>query len=119
MKLFIFSVLLLLSFFAQAKTAERLHCKTQNMEKEFDLYQDKIAFYEDSVQNKNLDRKVASIQLLRTGGGQHLFKMFKYEGDVYTVEVKNLNKLDWTSDYLSIRSKKGHEITYPIKCQLL
>lgn len=47
-----------------------------------------------------------------------LTKIIFFEGQKHTVHINNMNGLSPLDDYVMITSKKGHQITYPLDCQL-
>ena len=46
-----------------------------------------------------------------------LTKIVFFEGHKHTLHIENVDKLNEVDDYVTISSKKGHEITYPLNCK--
>ncbi len=43
--------------------------------------------------------------------------IFHVSGDKHTLHIANKNSPSELDDYINIKSRQGHEITYPINCQ--
>ncbi|MBT5094565.1 MAG: hypothetical protein HOM21_10000, partial [Halobacteriovoraceae bacterium] len=48
--------------------------------------------------------------------GQGYTKIVKFEGQKHMIHIENKGSFSEVDDYLLIRSKKGHEMTYPLSC---
>lgn len=107
----------IISFWAQVSMAAvntSISCSTPHMGKVFTITEDKVVFEQDEL---SASRSVASIQKIRTKKeGNGFTKILSYESNKYTIHIANEENFDEVEDYLSIRSEKGHEITYPINC---
>ncbi len=109
----------IISLWAQVSMAAvegTINCHTPRMNKVFNITQDKIVFEQDEM---SAARNIASVDKVRTKReGSGFTKILNYEGNKYTIHIANEERFDEVEDYLSIRSEKGHEITYPITCSV-
>lgn len=48
--------------------------------------------------------------------GETLTKKFHHHMDEVKIFIKNKHEPNMITDYISIRSVQGHEITYPLEC---
>ncbi len=65
-----------------------------------------------------INRGLASSSSVRTKlTAKGFTKVIFIEGDKHTIHVENKNQFSEVNDYLVIRSKVGHEMTYPLTCQ--
>jgi hypothetical protein len=109
----------IITFWAQVSMASispTISCSTPNKNKSFIITDDKVVFEKEDLQPSI--RSIASVDKVKTKKeGSGFTKTLIYEGNKYTIHVNNEEKFDDVEDYLSIRSEKGHEITYPINCK--
>ncbi len=104
-----------IGLWAQVSMASTISCHTPRMNKVFTMTEDKVVFEDEA----SVSRNIASVQKVRTKKeGMGFTKILNYEGNKYTIHIASSEKFDEVEDYLSIRSEKGHEITYPINCSL-
>jgi hypothetical protein len=72
-----------------------------------------------ATNKKEENRSIASIIKIRTLSTENGFtKVFKFKNLDAKVHVENLKKPNEADDYFSLTSKKGHQMTYPINCEL-
>ena len=48
--------------------------------------------------------------------GNSISKIFFVAGDKHTLHLEDTTSFNSLNDYISIRNKKGHEMTYPVDC---
>jgi hypothetical protein len=98
-----------------------LKCKTANGEKEMTLSDKFLSFNEDSPRYKfNSQRMISSsIQVKTKKSGKGMVQTLDFEGNKHKIIIKDLSKFSEVHDYLTITSPKGHEMTYPLNCQLV
>ncbi|OUR96244.1 hypothetical protein A9Q84_07755 [Halobacteriovorax marinus] len=113
----IFFTILTLSFMqviqARAAVHGKIECHTPRMKKSFVIFNNKVSFLEDTERG----RMVASAKTLRTKRKNNGFtKILHYWGQRHEIHVGNVSKFSELNDYLTIRTAKGHEITYPLTC---
>ncbi|MDC1174770.1 hypothetical protein OAT67_05225 [Bacteriovoracaceae bacterium] len=112
-KLILLSALILGSLPALASHPE-VHCETPRESTKVVLKVKSVSF---SSSLEESGRDVASIQGVRTKYSKGGFtKVLFKEGNKYMFHVNNYNSFSELDDYLVIRSKTGHEMTYPLNC---
>jgi len=63
-------------------------------------------------------RSVASTSVIRTKLlGKGFTKVLFVDGNKHTIHIEDQASFSDVNDYLVIRSKMGHEMTYPLNCQ--
>lgn len=106
---------LLVSVPAFSATRE-ITCTTPRDSLQFDIGQTKVSFYSPLNSNES-GREIASTTPVRTrlvGAGFN--KVLFRNGQKHTIHINDDKEFSDVEDYLVIRSKKGHEMTYPISC---
>ena len=62
-------------------------------------------------------RGLASMKGVRTKiHGTGFTKIWYHNGNKHTVFIEDASKFSEVDDYMVVRSQKGHEMTYPLKC---
>lgn len=96
---------------------KKVFCKTPRGKRQFTLTANKVIF---GPLKKVNNRKLASTAIIRESiESKGVNKIVLFEGHKYSIHIEDLKNFDQVNDYLIIRSKEGHEITYPIHCQRL
>lgn len=118
----ILSIIFALQIFAQTVQAEVkkdvIFCHTPQFFKSFLITKNKVVFLKK--ENDQSKREIASISSMRSRSTMSGFiKELNFEGDKYLINVSNVAKFSEVDDFMSVRSKKGHEMTYSISCQLI
>ena len=49
--------------------------------------------------------------------GNSLSKIFYISGDKHTLHIENTTAFNEFDDYINIKSRQGHEMTYPVECK--
>lgn len=108
-------------FFHSAHAAIKkdvIFCHTPHFFKSFLISKNRVVFLKkDGDQSK---REIASISSLRSKQTKNGFlKELSFEGDKYIINVQNAAGFSEVDDFMSVRSKKGHEMTYSLSCELI
>ncbi|MCP4914333.1 MAG: hypothetical protein GY909_14565 [Oligoflexia bacterium] len=112
MKTLFFTTLLLASITTVASHPE-VKCSTPRESTKVLLKVKSVTF----ESQEEAARDVASIQSVRTKYSRNGFTKVLFKGgNKYLFHVKNHKSFSELDDYLVIRSKSGHEITYPLNC---
>ena len=99
-----------------AKSREAIFCHTARFSKSFVVNKEKVVFVKKVSESKN--REIASIPAVRSKKLLNGFvKELSFEGQKYRINIENTEKFSELDDYMSIRSRKGHEITYSLSCE--
>lgn len=97
-----------------ASSFASITCHTPRLSKAFKIENQSIAFYQNDVAQ---GRKLASKTSVTTRKSQNGFvKTMKFEGQDYMIHIQDKNNLSDINDYLVIKSREGHEMTYPLSC---
>lgn len=115
MKILTLSLLIVL-LWAPNLYAQKIVCNINRIDKSLAIENDKVVMFD----NQNIERReIASIMQVRTKLlSNGLTKYLSFEGKQYQIHIDDKNQFSDNDDYISIRSNEGHEITYPISCQL-
>lgn len=97
-----------------ASSFASITCHTPRLSKAFKIENQTIAFYQNDVAQ---GRKLASKTSVTTRKNKNGFtKTMKFEGQNYIIHIEDKSNLSDFNDYLVIKSKEGHEMTYPLTC---
>ena len=92
-------------------------CQTPRAKKVMKITDQKVSFLEERMR-MNEGREIASINSVRTrASGQGFTKILNFEGKKHTIHIEDENNFSSVNDYIVIKSKQGHEITYPLECE--
>ena len=105
-----FILFLGLNAFVQAS----IHCHTPRQKKIFKVDNQRVTFMIEGL-NGRLPASLGGIRTRRKGNG--FTKVVHFEGHKHTIHIQDTNNFSDLNDYLVIKSRRGHEITYPITCK--
>lgn len=120
-KIFVLITFLIsLIFGGNAHSSEMLlNCHTPTMSKSFTIKNTKIIFHGPDTYDlspfQSVNRNLSSVLTQKEGKG--FTKIVFYENHKYMIHVTDINALNDKNDFLSIQSKEGHEMTYPLTCE--
>jgi hypothetical protein len=99
----------------KAFAAPQIICTTPRESKVILIKDSSVAF---STPEKLINqRSVASVSSVRTKLERDGFtKIIFLDGIKHTIHIENKNKFSDLDDYMVLRSREGHEITYPLTC---
>jgi hypothetical protein len=113
--LFITTMLTLSFQTMAAQTPLALKCHTPRMAKAMKITNSKVTFYHERDYGNS--RELASLTAARTRKTQTGFtKILNFEGQKHTIYIKNTKAPSELDDYITIRSRNGHEVIYPLTC---
>jgi len=108
------TLITLISFCTFAST-DKMICHTPRLDKAFVVGATQVTFLDETLSGP--ERQLASIEGIRTKLVGHGFtKILDFEGQRHIIHVADSNKPSQVNDYLIIRSREGHELTYPLEC---
>ena len=114
MKLLTLSLLLLFTTNLMANK-KSLFCSSKRLMKSFNIKNHSVSF--QSLNQWN-GRAIASVENVRTKrSGNSMTKILKFEGHKYYFHISDLNNFSDVEDYIAIKSRKGHQIMYPLSCE--
>lgn len=98
--------------------AKDIICHTSGMTKVFVIKENRVSFFNPLSRISN-SREIASVVGVRTKiFGEGFTKITYVDNNKYMIHVDNKKSFSNVNDYLTIRTKKGHEMTYPLECSL-
>ncbi len=94
-----------------------LTCHTPRKLKAFSISKNSITLFQEKTLDPN--RSLASLENVNTKIHKGGFtKSLMFEGIHYKIHINNMDKLSPLEDYLIMRSREGHEIIYPLNCEI-
>lgn len=93
-----------------APSHKSLECSTPRVSKAFKIFADKVTFMHENDKG----RTIASLRTKKTFKG--FTKNLNYEGNKIKIHIEDTNSLSDVNDYMTIRSREGHEMIYPLTC---
>ena len=111
-----FNAFMIMGLTAQTM-ASSIVCSSPRLKKALKISNTRVAFLEEG----QLDgRQLASsaVKGVRTRNTAKGFdKIVHYEGHKHTIHIEDKSNLNELNDYIVIKSREGHEITYPLDCE--
>ena len=96
--------------------AAQISCETPRGSKQFTIKKSGSVSMKSPFESKG--REIASSAAVRTRfQGKGFTKILFVDGEKYILHIDNKNEFSSLDDYLVIRGKSGHEMTYPLDCQ--
>ena len=113
----LFTILLLTSVLAGwANASEFIVCHTPTRDKVLKINTDGIGVAKTASKGS---RNIASVLNIRTFKTSHGFtKVFRYKNLDARVHIENTKSFNEANDYFTVRSTEGHQMTYPITCEI-
>lgn len=112
MKALLSTFILLVSFNTEAS----ILCHTPRMNKIFEVADKKITFFNEY--EKSARREVASVATRNKPEAKGLTKIVDFENQKHTIHISDVQNFSDVEDYIIIKSKSGHEVTYPLTCEI-
>lgn len=116
-KLFLLFAILFLN--ASAKASEdKITCSIPRMERDVIIEKAKLVWVDpDQPESKREIASVDSFSVRTKTFHRGMEKIMMKNGEKYTIHIEDVSNMNEVDDYILIRSKEGHEMTYPILCQ--
>ncbi len=109
------TIMSLTAYSAVAPSNAKMVCHTPRLDKAFVVGATQVTFLDET--QAEADRQLASIDGIRTKiTGNGFTKIMNFEGQKHTIHVNDVNSPSQVNDYLVIKSREGHELTYPLDC---
>ena len=109
-KLFI-TILTVISFGANAS----IICHTPRSNKIFEINDKRVTFFNEF--DSLAKRELASVISRSKSSGSGVTKIVDFENQKHTIYIANAAHFSDSDDYIIIRAKSGHEVTYPLSCE--
>ena len=111
MKTLVLTFLALISFNTEAS----ILCHTPRMNKIFEVNEKKITFFSEF--DSHAKRELASVSSRSKTVNLGITKIVDFENQKHTIHIANVNNFSDVNDYIIIKARTGHEVTYPITCE--
>lgn len=111
MKALFITIIAVMSFNTQASIV----CHTPRSNKVFEIKDTKVTFFNEF--DTSAKRELASIASRTKSSETGITKIVNFENQKHTIHIENSSSFSDTEDYIIIKAKSGHEMTYPISCQ--
>lgn len=114
--LIILTVLLASNNIAFSAPEKEIVCHTPREARIFSIKNNSIAFTKAILfESKREVASIASVRTKKTATG--FTKVLFYKGNKHTIYINNTSNFSDVEDYLVVRSREGHEMTYPLNCK--
>jgi hypothetical protein len=111
MKTLLITIVSILSFSASAN----ILCHTPRSNKIFEIKDTKVTFYNEfDVATK---RELASVPSRVRTTEKGMTKIVDFENQKHTIHISDAAHFSDVDDYIIIKAKSGHEVTYPLSCE--
>lgn len=111
MKALVITFFTLLSFNTEAS----ILCHTPRMNKIFEVSDKKVTFFNEF--DSHTKRTLASVTSRSKNENMGVTRVVQFENQKHTIHIANMNSFSDVNDYIIIKSKTGHEVTYPLSCE--
>jgi hypothetical protein len=90
-------------------------CHTPRANKVFEIKDTKITFYNEF--DVSAKRELASVTSKSKSVEAGMTKVVDFENQKHTIHIADAKHFSDSDDYIIIKAKSGHEITYPLTCE--
>lgn len=111
MKSLVITFFTLLTFNTEASIV----CHTPRMNKIFEVSDKKVTFFSEF--DTQAKRELASVTSRTKSSATGMTKIVEFENQKHTIHITNMNDFSDVNDYIIVKSRAGHEVTYPIACE--
>ena len=111
MKTLVITFFTLLTF----TTSASVLCHTPRMNKIFEVSDKKVTFFNEF--DSKAKRELASVASRSKSNDMGVTKVVEFENQKHTIDIANMNSFSDVNDYIIIKSRTGHEVTYPLSCE--
>lgn len=111
MKTLVITFFTLLTFNTEASVL----CHTPRMNKIFEVSDKKVTFFNEF--DSKAKRELASVTSRSKSIDMGVTKVVEFENQKHTIHIANMNSFSDVNDYIIIKSRTGHEVTYPLSCE--
>ncbi|RPJ74985.1 MAG: hypothetical protein EHM20_09700 [Alphaproteobacteria bacterium] len=111
MKTLFITIIAVMSFSTQASIV----CHTPRSNKVFEIKDTKVTFFNEF--DTTAKRELASVAARSKSSEKGVTKIVNFENQKHTIHIENASNFSDAEDYIIIKAKSGHEVTYPLSCQ--
>lgn len=111
MKALFITILTIASFSANAS----IFCHTPRSNKVFEIKDSRVTFYNEF--DATAKRELASVISRSRSNEKGVTKIVEFENQKHTIHITDAAHFSDADDYIIIKAKSGHEVTYPLSCE--
>lgn len=111
MKSLVLTFIALLAFNTEAS----ILCHTPRMNKIFSVSDKKVTFFNEYSQANS--RALASVTSKSKSSDLGMTKVVDFENQKHIIHISDAKNFSDVNDYIIIKSRTGHEVTYPLTCE--
>ncbi len=98
-----------------ATTQASIICHTPRSNKIFEIKDTKVTFFSEFDTSAN--REIASVISKSISSYKGMTKIVNFENQKHTIHIADSAHFSDVEDYIVIKAKSGHEMTYPLSCE--
>ena len=111
MKALFITIFTIMSFGASASIV----CHTPRSNKIFEIKDTRVTFFNEF--DTTAKRELASIVSRTKSDEKGMTKIVDFENQKHTIHIADAAHFSDSEDYIIIKAKSGHEVTYPLSCE--
>ena len=111
MKTLFITILTVMSFGTKAS----ILCHTPRSNKIFEIKDSRVTFFNEF--DTAAKRELASIVSRSRSSEAGMTKVVEFENQKHTIHITDTAHFSDVNDYIIIKAKSGHEVTYPLTCE--
>lgn len=111
MKALFITIFLVMSFGASAS----IICHTPRSNKIFEIKDTRVTFFNEF--DTTAKRELASVISRSRSSDKGMTKIVDFENQKHTIHIADAAHFSDSEDYIIIKAKSGHEVTYPLSCE--
>ena len=105
---------LILGLLFSVSSFASIECHTPRMNKTFTIKSDRVTFFNGQAQE---GREIASAPTRTRNTAKGFTKILNFKGRKHTIHINDKNSFSNVNDYIIVRNRRGHEMTYPLSCK--
>ncbi len=109
------STLLLVTAIMATSVQASIYCHTPRSNKIFEIKDKRVTFFNEF--DTSASRELASLPSRTRSNEKGLTRIVEFENQKHTIHIEDTTQFSDINDYIIIRAKSGHEVTYPLSCE--
>ncbi len=111
MKALFITIIAITSFSTNASIV----CHTPRSNKVFEIKDTRVTFFNEF--DSAAKRELASVVARSKSNDLGVTKIVEFENQKHTIHIADAAHFSDVDDYIVIKAKSGHEVTYPLSCE--
>lgn len=111
MKALLITIFTIMSFGSSASIV----CHTPRSNKVFEIKDNRVTFFNEF--DSSAKRELASVISRTKVSAKGMTKIVDFENQKHIIHISDSSNFSDSEDYIIIKAKSGHEITYPLNCE--